>query len=200
MRKLQTLVVTIAILVLTSCTSDPRIQVISDKEQILNGTRIDLKLKVKEFEELLSITAQDSLDTLLPRFEKLRLEKIEMLEEAVQSYLSTITEYKEKLAAEKHESLKKLYQRYITTDEINVERTREIITIYNTDCKTTFLEKMYSVIKEYEADPSKILARKVKCTYKINNPMLNNVEQELTKFYWFSPDGKVILTSQKVDA
>ena len=40
-----------------------------------------------------------------------------------------------------------------------------------------------------------ILGKKVKYIYKINNPMLNGVEQEITKTYIFDPDETKILTT-----
>lgn len=50
-------------------------------------------------------------------------------------------------------------------------------------------------LKIYYDRREEILGKKVKYIYKINNPMLNGVEQELTKTYIFTSDETKILTT-----
>lgn len=50
-------------------------------------------------------------------------------------------------------------------------------------------------LKIYYDRREELLGKKVKYIYKINNPMLNYVEQEITKTYIFSPDETKILTT-----
>ena len=49
------------------------------------------------------------------------------------------------------------------------------------------------VLKIYYDRREEILAKKVKYFYKINNPMLSGVEQEITKIYIFATDETKIL-------
>lgn len=55
------------------------------------------------------------------------------------------------------------------------------------------LRKIANNIARYNADPSKVLARKVKVTYTIKNPLREDALQEMTRTFIFSADNKKVL-------
>ena len=55
--------------------------------------------------------------------------------------------------------------------------------------------KLLEVIDRYEGVSEKTLGFIAKCTYRINNPLLNSVEQEITKTFVFSADNSSILST-----
>ena len=157
----------------SSCSNDPREQIISDYEQTSGDTKTDLSLNVLEIIELGSVNAIDSLKILVPNFEAKKREHINFLMERIE-------EDKKSPAIS-------------STNEMTIKIWEDGIKKYESDCKGTFLEEDYNRIKRLESDTSKILYNKVKVTYSIKNPFLNNVKQELTKVYMFTPDNKIIL-------
>ena len=70
----------------------------------------------------------------------------------------------------------------------------ENIELYKEDCKGTPLEETYNKIKELENnDLDSILSKEYDVIYTINNPMLNNVEQTISKKYYFNSNITKIL-------
>ncbi len=181
------------VVVFSSCSSDPREQLVSDYEQTSGDTKTDLSLKVLKIVELGSVTANDSLMILEPEFAKNRDEKIESLKEIIQSNNVTIEYYREEAKNNKYPSIRKGNLKSAQFWEDINKGFEESIEIYNSDCKETFLESIYNRINDFKNDTSRILYNKAKVTYSIKNPFLNNVKQELTKVYMFTPDNKIIL-------
>jgi hypothetical protein len=180
-------------LCLLSCSSDPRKQLISDHEQIIDGTKTDLSLKIISLKDLGSVSAKDSLKILEPDFVKQRDQKIQTLNSSIQSFQELLVSDIEK---SKHEEFQEIRENHLESakfweDQIN--EMKESIESYKNDCKDTFLETMYKRISDYKSDTNKILLNKVQATYSIKNPFLNNVKQELTKIYMFTPNNDSII-------
>jgi hypothetical protein len=64
---------------------------------------------------------------------------------------------------------------------------------YSTDFAGTFLEPTYWKVKEFEELSDAKIADIYECRYKIKNPVLNNMEQEITSKYLISPDKSKII-------
>jgi len=173
---------------LLSCATDPREELISDYEQIIDGTKTDLDLKVIDLIELGTVTAQDSLSILLPEFIEKRDNKIKTIQESIEKDKEQIEYYKDQ-----QKKFGMSYKEMIEMYEQTIEISKNSINIYQTDCKGSFLEWHYNRIQELKKDTSKILCNKVRATYSIKNPVLNFAKQELTKVYMFSPNNDSIL-------
>ena len=176
------------IIIFASCTRDPRESVIAAYEQTTGDTKTDLSLKVLEIIDLGYVIAQDSLDILMPEFIEKRDKNIETLKQSIKRDEEQIQDYKNsgKKYGLSNKSMIEMYENLI-------EISRNLINIYQTDCKGSFLEWHYNRISELKKDTSRVLFNKTKVSYSIKNPLLNYAKQEITKTYMFTPDNDSIL-------
>jgi hypothetical protein len=159
------LVFILCLIFLASCANKYE-KAISNCVQTLGDSKIDLKFKLKNVEEQQSILVKDSLDYWITnRADRLKHE-LNSTKESMKLY----EKYIEK--NETYENYKKRYE-YLTSTPIE-----EIYPIYNTE------------LIKYSGNPDSIIALKIKATYTINNPVLNNAKQERTDIFIVSPDGK----------
>ncbi len=138
-----------------SCGSSPEEKVIADYEQTIDNSKIDLKFKAQEIKLLGQVTAVDSFSYYKAYLDKKSAEKISSLEES-----------------------KGLYH-----NKKDIDRLNAAIKLYQTDYADTFLEPVYKKVKHYETLGNQKIGDIYQCRYKINNPFLGGVEQELTKQY-----------------
>jgi hypothetical protein len=167
MKKL--LLLTFALGALIGCSSSPEESLISDYEQTLDGTKIDLKFEALETKLVGQVMATDSL--------------------------AIYKEYLEKKSAEKIEYLEKWKAR--ETDPEAIADREAAIQLYKTNYAGTFLEPVYKKVQEFEQMGEAKIGDIYECKYKINNPILGGVEQELTKKYLISQDKSKILARVK---
>jgi hypothetical protein len=102
----------------------------------------------------------------------------------------SLKEYKEYLdfkTKEKLESFERVKSLYEPKEwETAVNR-------YKTDYAGTFLEPVYKKVQHWDSLGNQKIGDLYQATYKINNPLLNGAEQELTKQYLIAPDKSEIL-------
>ena len=108
----------------------------------------------------------------------------------------SLPEYRQYLDTKTFEKIEQIEGMY--ADPKDSTRRVQMIELYRTDYKGTFLEPYYLQIKEWETmGESTKLGELWEVKYSIKNPMLNNAEQELTNRYVISPDQTFII--QKVE-
>lgn len=191
MKKILTIL--IVSLILFSCSSDARIQLIADREQIIDGTKTDLSLKVLNLKELGSVTAADSLKILEQDFIKSRDNAIESYNGLIAMHQGFLQSHLSTAKTEEFKEIRDDYLRYAKEDEAHINECKEMIKKFETDCSGTILEPMFKHIAKLKRDTTRILCNKVQATYSINNPFLNNVKQELTRIYLFTPNNDSII-------
>jgi hypothetical protein len=159
-----------ALILLASCGASKEEQLISDYEQNFNGTKIDLKLEVKSLEKVKDIPARDSLE-----YYNEMIGSNEFDEEAYNEALKFNKLYEEEWGE--------------STKKVMLKRYAQI------KAYTSAVEGR----QKYTDKPDEILATQYKATYTIQNPLLNNAEQTLTKHYYFNPESTKILHEEKVN-
>lgn len=185
---------------LISCGKSKEEQLIADYAQTMGDAKMDLNFKMKNLEKIEDITAKDSLEILKSYFDEKRGNKISEFQEGIDRNKENLDKYTKQLAETNpnHTSLVELYEKYINEAKSEVERYEQNIKLYEGDCKGTFLEPVLISIKDYEKKGDEILVSKFKANYTVNNPLLNNTKQEITRTYYL--DGartKVISTESE---
>ena len=188
----------IIILILCTGCMDKRFDPIAYYEQNIFDTQIDLSFKGLEYQELGAVTAQDSLNLFLPLFNQEINEKLDYLENDESFYIEMLNVAKYGYKNAVYPEMKRHYKQQIAEYERKVkedeQRTAELIEIYKTDCKGTYLETIKSMIDKWQSDTAQLLGWRVKASYQITNPLLN-VEQQLTKEYLLNPDKTKVIAS-----
>lgn len=181
-----------------SCQKSKEEILIADYAQTLGSAKMDLNFKLQRLEKIKDITANDSALILTLTFEEKKKIKLEQLSESLND--STMLKfYKEQLElAKKNKALNSLVESYtsnIKSEREAIQQTKNYIELYNGDCKGTFLEPLYISIKEYETSPEKLLATEYNVTYSIENPLLNNVKQEINGVFVLNADRTKVISS-----
>lgn len=178
-------------LLLTSCT-DPVFrnvsQVVSEYEQTLDNSKIDLNLKVLAVDFVKDYFAKDSLEILKTYLNEKREGKLSELNDFLNSEITDSTDLVDQINQERDEMYKELYIGRLNRVTESIKHWRNSISVYNSDFKGTFLEPTFLRIRNLEKNPEAKLYTIYKVVYKINNPFLNNVEQELTYYYFINGD------------
>jgi hypothetical protein len=154
-------------LMLTACGSSKEEQLIADYEQTVGSTKLDLKLNVEKLEPLGDVKASDSIAYYTGLVNGAVID-----EEAYTKVQEFIELYENEWAESTQKVMRPQY---------------EIALIFQMAKK--------GLIK-YEGNPEQVLAKKYKATYSIENPILNNVKQTISKVYYFAPDISAILASE----
>lgn len=197
MIKITPLFLLIFIVLFGSCEKSQEEQLISNYEQTIGNAKMDLNFNLKNLEKIRDITAQDSLDILKPEFEEKKKAKLDELKENMQEEKEMISEYKAELedAIKNEPYLVDSRKSNLEYRQELLEQTEKYIKLYQTDCQGTFLEPAYNSIKQYEETPAKLLATEYDVTYTIENPLLNNEEQEINKKYILNSDRTEVLST-----
>jgi len=182
-----------------SCGKSKEEQLISDYAQTLGDAKMDLNFKMISLEKIKDITAKDSLSIFTEYFNVKKAEKIESLTETLESekeqleyHYKNLEDKKKNLASTKKSSdYYSIYVGWVEDEEKSIEDSKksikmweDAITNYNGDCKGTFLEPVLISIKDYEKKGDEILVSKFRANYSMNNPLLNNTKQEITRIYY----------------
>ena len=170
----------------TSCT-DPVVdnitQVVSEYEQNIGNSKIDLNLKVLSVELVEDYFAKDSLAILKDYLNEKKETKLSELNDFLNMEIQDSTELVEKINGEREVMYKELYRGQLERSTESINGWRNSISVYNSDFKGTFLEPTFLRIKKLEENPEAKLYSIYKVAYKIKNPLLNNVDQEITNYY-----------------
>jgi len=195
---------TLLSILLVSCGLSNEEQMLYDyqKQGMLETLNIDIEdlnfniISVKKVKE---IKSSDSLVVLQKYFDENKNKKIEQMLEQIDFYNETLAKTKEDLKSTKFESMKELYNENIERYEKEIESFKGVIDLYNGDCKGTFLEPVLFQINEYKKEPNKILSNKYKGEYSFENPLLNNIKQTFTKYYYTNSDSTRFIKSEDVE-
>lgn len=165
----------IAIILFTSCSSKYE-KCISNYEQTLGNTKIDLKFKAKYIKEIQGVTVSDSLGILK-----------KILKYKQDSFNDEYNKFIHKMEEQLNPKFK---------DSYNIGKAAIELAKHNIDVIKSGggpLKNLSERIKEYEGrDSSELIGRIVECQYSIHNPVLN-VRQEITNKYLISPNGENVL-------
>lgn len=174
-------------------------------KKALNTDVKNIGFKIVEFKKIQEITAKDSLAMLEPYLEK---EKMSGLLEIKQT-LSKIYDAKEKSLSNLSEALKigtkdaKNFAEEIKADikkfDTRIENLEKLEKSYNEDFAGTEHESVYKKIQEYKTNENKILSTKYLGKHSIKNPLLNNVEQTIEKYYFTNSENTKIVESVDVE-
>lgn len=183
---------------LISCGKSKEEQLIADYAQTMGDAKMDLNFKMKNLEKVEDITAKDSLEILKSYFDEKRGNKISEFQEGIDRNKENLDKYTKQLAETNpnHTSLVELYEKYINEAKSEVERYEQNIKLYEGDCKGTFLEPVLISIKDYEKKGDEILVSKFKANYTVNNPLLNNTKQEITRTYYLDGSRTKVLSTE----
>ena len=158
----------IAFTVISACSSPTeRDLLIMDREQRIDGIKTDLNMKIISSEDIGFYTGADSLNYLLKVYHHYNLD-------SVISYSEGLIEYYKGRIKELEESDRENIDRYIEWIRTEQSIIDQILNLRN--------------------NKDKIYWKKVKYIYKINNPQLNMINQELTKIYVFTLDESRIIS------
>lgn len=179
-----------------------------------------MSFSLKKIKQLESITAQDSLDILIPDYARLKdkfivdynrqvkinSNQLEILEDNVLAY-QTKPDYKKTYTkAERDERINEFNLLIENTKSKIADLTDQVEKVKNDSINSIDdfekragdelieLRNMGDRIQSYKTKPELVLANTCKVTYKIKNPLMNNVKQEITKTLVFSADYKKVLT------
>lgn len=178
-------------LLIASCSESKDKIIIKNYVQNIGGTKIDLNFKFVKIKDLPPYTNKDSieyLDLLISqKANKLKNEsKISLLKN-----LSKIAERKVDLKYAKNNNLKNTYKKSIEAYMNIVKLDSSIIKDVDNKNYKNLSKSITKMIKSKEilnSDLNKVLYLKKEATYKINNPLLNNAEQTMTKIFYLTPD------------
>lgn len=199
-----------------SCT-DEREKVIGNYVQRIGNVKTDMSFSIKKIKELEPISANDSLEILTKELVQLKGEfiaalkrqvtinenQLEVLEYNIKNYQSN---FPGNLSQSELEDRIENFNKHIEetkariidlTDQIEKVQNDHIDQIADFENRAgqelIELKSTSDRIKQYESNPELILANKCKVTYKIKNPLMNKVKQEVTTIFIFSPDNRKIL-------
>lgn len=174
---------------LISCSPSKEEQLISDYEQTIGNTKTNLNLKFNKVEFVKDITSKDSLDNLIKYFNEEQGNMIKKIERDLKLSEENLVVNKKILNILKdYEFSRKMYQKKIDSLELIIKVSHEYIEKYNGDCKGTFLEETLNKINKLETNLDSVLSKEYDVVYTINNPLLNNVEQTISKTYFIDSD------------
>ncbi len=181
-----------------SCGKSKEEQLIADYAQTLGDAKMDLNFKMKNLEKVEDITAKDSLEILKSYFTKKKANKISEFQDGINYNKENLDKNTKELAETNpnHSSLVELYERYINEAKSEIERYEQNIKLYEGDCQGTFLEPVLISIKDYEKRGDEILVSKFKANFTMNNPLLNNTKQEITRTYYLDGDRTKVLSTE----
>ncbi|WP_347375142.1 hypothetical protein [Aequorivita sp. Q41] len=181
-----------------SCGKSKEEQLIADYAQTLGDAKMDLNFKMKNLEKVEDITAKDSLEILKSYFTEKKANKISEFQDGINYNKENLDKHTKELAETNpnHSSLVELYERYINEAKSEIERYEQNIKLYEGDCQGTFLEPVLISIKDYEKRGDEILVSKFKANFTMNNPLLNNTKQEITRTYYLDGDRTKVLSTE----
>jgi hypothetical protein len=177
---------TIVLILVTSCSPTKEEKIIMDFEQNIGGTKTDLSMKIKSLEPAGVVKAADSVLIYDEKIKNGTERMITFYKNRLSQSLSSIQTYTLLKDKEEVARLKRLMQ----SDTLSIKNFE------NGEIEKTEYADWYATNKIYKANPDSVLLTKYKCTYTIKNPLLNNVEQELTKLYYISNSGKIVLSEK----
>jgi len=199
-----------------ACT-DKREKVIGDYVQTIGNVKTDMSFSLKKIKQLGSVTAQDSLDILAREYEKEKDEfivsrnrqikisksQLEILENNVETFQTKPQgNYTKKEIETRIAEFKTIIENTTAriedlTDQVNKVESNSLDGMDDFDTRASKelieLRNMQLRMQKYQSEPTLVLANKCRVTYKIKNPIMNNVKQEITKIFVFSSDNKKIL-------
>lgn len=186
-------VIIILLIGISSCSkpSERDLVVMEYEQNIGEGVKIDLNMKIISSQDMGLITGQDSLEYFHQKYKYIGNkgdenkiltldEMVDILERVIKDFSELVVEYQYKL------------------DSVKGTRGEFMIPTYNHSLLTVEQSVIENQIKKeellrYYDRKDEVLAKKVQYVYKINNPMLNGVEQEITKTYIFNIEENQII-------
>ena len=177
----------ISILII-SCSTDPREAVIADYVQIIDGTKTNMDFKLLKFISTDTIKGADSAKYYQDQYDK----KLRILKGVIDLSVGSIKRAQDEY--DKYQSYSATYRSVYKSmlEDAKESRIKRINELENFPSSNS---KLLEVIDRYEGVSEKTLGFIAKCTYRINNPLLNSVEQEITKTFVFSADNSSILST-----
>lgn len=179
-----------------SCNPSPEAQLIMDEEQTILGNKMDLNMSIKSLECHGTVTSQDSCDIYKEKYEKFCTE-LETTPDLCISYINGCMDTLRSNLAKINHTIKrqsdfndKYGYRFNVYETKNLKRkVEDLLELFD---KLLTRAKRYEIaINTYDV-PDKLLGRKFKCTYTIENPLFHK-KQECTKKYYISSDMKLSL-------
>jgi len=184
-----------AIISLMSCQSKQEKLIKEHEERINDKTTIDLKLKVKELNQVGVSTAKDSLEYYSNLIEiaasKLKIKIQYELQETQANYDNKKIEYK----YESNPSIKAIYKKSMSSSENIISMEKEILDLIESKNYKDLNKEITMLLdkKDSFSIQDSIIGNIWDCTYTIINPALNNAKQTFDAKYLFSPDNELLL-------
>jgi len=181
---------------LYSCSSPtPEEIAISDYVQTIGNAKTDLKFKLIKLELLQDFKAVDSLIYWKEQYKVTGDSKafIDTLKAQVKAREEAITKLEPTKAL--LDDYKKKHGRLtesLRNNEIQIDAVLSQYRSWNSQTKP-----ILPSLESYSSNESKVLYKKIKCSYSIENPLLNNAKQEITSVFYFSPDKNKVIGSEK---
>ncbi len=170
-----------------SCKNSDIERLIIDYEEILNGVKTDLSIKIISLEMIGTVSNSDSLNYYFGQYKNSFDDSIvkKMTPDSLinrfiiclKTFNDLNKSYKESMNKEKSVDMKKFYLKLI----------------YDVDKMLIDDSVKLKVLKRYSNNSDSIIGNKFRCKYSFKNPLLNNVKQEIEKIYVISTNDKMIL-------
>jgi len=181
MYKIFTLLVLLGVV---GCTPGPEsiVKLISDHEQTLENTKIDLSLEIQELNKTGYILNRDSLNYYNSKLDSIKRIIDNRLHKKLTDYSVT-----EKVI----DSVKEYYS--ILNAKTFSKSSLDSFLVWS---HRGMIMSIYQIKSGQFFDDDSIYVNKWLCTYSIKNPFLNNVKQTITKTYLIYPDESGILKTE----
>jgi hypothetical protein len=170
------LLMLVLVLTFVSCGGGKYDRAIADYEQTIENTKVDLKFKIIDSKELKSISVGDSINFC----EK---EGALMLENAKLDYDRELSKFEK-------DSIFNVSTYPDHAEQLNETGRALLKTIKDKYDHALGFENYWKNLYK-DREPTEVLRVVVECKYSIQNPLLNNAEQEITNTYVMSPDGTI---------
>lgn len=189
------------ITLLTACGYNPQEQMLYDYvndgiKKVLNTEAKEIGFKIIEFKEVEKITAKDSMDYEKRYLASLYFSSLKYIEQ------HTIDTLSYEYVISKAKKLEDGYQKLIL---LNIEqgesyRNYEYKEEWDKYMKLGIDAKASQIrYDRYKADENKVLSTKYFGKYSAKNPLLNNIEQTLEKYYFSDATNTKIIKDQDIE-
>jgi len=177
---------------LTACSvPSPEEQKIAEYEQTIFDTKVDLKFNVIKLDYLGEQKAIDSLNIIFMKYQKDLNTNYPDYAVFYDSLKATLKKAKPSvhLMDSVLENGSPTVVRILRNNQQNYNQYLQLKEMCND------LEMIIAQMDPYIEIPEQVITHKYQCQYSIENPLLNNAKQEITKTYYFDPKKEVIIAA-----
>lgn len=188
-------------LLIISCGKSKEELSVKNHVETIGGVKTDLSFELIKAKDLPPYTNKDSIN-VLDKLISIEAERLKTKSEiSLRKRLSDVGVAQVKLKYAKTNELKKAYSETIESYNNIIKLDSATIKDVNNRVYKGLskpINKMLESKLNLSKDSGKVIYTKKEVTYKIKNPLLNNVEQTITEIFYFNSDlSKVVRSENK---